>query len=91
MNNRSSLINAIKLVAFAAALSGAVAARSFAADVGESNQPLAQTTTAHETTSQAETQMQVNGKTRAQVNQELIAAEKSGELARKNAHYYGGH
>jgi hypothetical protein len=85
MNQSSSFRTAVKLASAAAALSAALmASSSFAANVAPSNQAA--------TMSAAIAQSDANApqKTRAEVYQELVSAEKSGELAQINKTYVGG-
>ncbi len=85
MNRPFSLSQIVKLAACTLALSGAAfAAPAFAADAAA---PV--TVNSQTVESVAQTDAQVHQKTRAEVYQELVDAEKSGELARLNA-LYGG-
>jgi hypothetical protein len=84
MNQSTSFRTAVKLVSVAAALSAALMANtSFAANVVPSNQVIVASLAA----AQAGTSTQP--KTRAEVYQELVSAEKSGELARLDQSYNG--
>jgi hypothetical protein len=85
MKNPSSFSKAIKLASVVAVLGGAfIAAPSFAANFDASSSSVAQTAAAPQPTANA----QVYGKTRAEVYQELVTAEKSGQLAHLNATIY---
>jgi hypothetical protein len=87
VKNPISFSKAIKLASVAAVLGGAfIAAPSFAANVDVSSSSVAQTAAAQPPMANA----QVYGKTRAEVYQELVTAEKSGELAHLNATIYAG-
>jgi len=89
MNHLFSLNRTLKLAAIAAAFSGAlISAPSFAADATAPNTAAEQSATVTQAVVQPEAQ--VHQKTRAEVYQELVDAEKSGELARENATYAGG-
>ena len=83
MKNPISFSKAIKLASVVAVLGGAfIAAPSFAANVDVSNSSVAQTAAAPQPMANAQE------KTRAEVYQELVTAEKSGELAHLNATIY---
>ena len=85
MKNPSSFSKAIKLASVVAVLGGAfIAAPSFAANVDVSSSSVAQTAAAP----QPMANPQGYEKTRAEVYQELVTAEKSGELAHLNATLY---
>jgi len=85
MKNPSSFSKAIKLASVVAVLGGAfIAAPSFAANVDVSSSSVAQAAAAPQPMANA----QAYEKTRAEVYQELVTAEKSGELARLNATLY---
>lgn len=85
MNRHFSLSQIVKLVSCTVALSGAIfAAPAFAADTAASD-----TSNPQVVASVAQPDTQVHQKTRAEVYQELVDAERSGELARLNA-LYGG-
>jgi hypothetical protein len=85
MKNPSFFSKTIKLASVVAVLGGAfITAPSFAANVGMSSSSVAQTAAAPQSTAN----VQVYGKTRAEVYQELVTAEKSGELAHLNATLY---
>jgi len=89
MNHLFSLNHTLKLAAIAAALSSAlVSAPSFAADATAPDTAAEQAATV--TPAIVQPTAQVHQKTRAEVYQELVDAEKSGELARENAMYAGG-
>jgi hypothetical protein len=84
MNQSTSFRTAIKLASAVAALSAAFMVNtSFAANVAPSNQAIV--------TSMATAQASAGTaqKTRAEVYQELVSAEKSGELARLDQSYNG--
>jgi hypothetical protein len=84
MSKFFSVQQLVKGVAVAATLSAAfMAAPSFAANVASSNQAAAVNVTV------AQTDTTIHQKTRAEVYQELVAAEKSGELARLDQSYGG--
>ena len=85
MKNPSSFSKAIKLASVVAVLGGAfIAAPSFAANVDVSSSSVAQAAAAPQPMANA----QAYEKTRAEVYQELVTAEKSGELAHLNATLY---
>ena len=85
MKNPISFSKAIKLASVVAVLGGAfIAAPSFAANVDVSSSSVAQTAAAP----QPMANPQGYEKTRAEVYQELVTAEKSGELAHLNATLY---
>ena len=85
MTNPIFFSKAIKLASVVAVLGGAfIAAPSFAANVDVSSSSVAQTASAP----QPAASTQVYGKTRAEVYQELVTAEKSGQLAHLNATIY---
>jgi hypothetical protein len=87
MNYLFALNQTLKIAAVAAALSGAlIATPSFAADATTPIATVAQAASTTQTVAQPAAQQQ---KTRAEVYQELVDAEKSGELARENAMYAG--
>ena len=85
MKNPISFSKAIKLASVVAVLGGAfIGAPSFAANVDVSSSSVAQAAAAP----QPMANPQGYEKTRAEVYQELVTAEKSGELAHLNATLY---
>ncbi len=88
MNQIISLRKLIKTATVAVALGGAFSVTpSFAADTAAPAPMSVQAAATSQSLAQA--QPQVQQKTRAEVYQELVAAEKSGELQREDATYAG--
>ena len=81
MNTHLPLSQFAKYLAIAATLSSMLATPAFAADASNSKS---------QARSEAQVPSHAHQKTRAEVYQALVDAEKSGEMARLNSLYAGG-